>query len=98
MAHPERHNDKIRPVSQEGRQEPRRLVCPSMGCRAEAWQIEPDQSSHSSWYITAEVGGTTWHIAADKPICPYCAAALGDQHEPALDAGPFSHFVRSLAA
>lgn len=98
MTHPERHDDTIRHIGGERRPEPRRLLCPSASCSAEAWYIEDDPRRPETWLITAELGGSPWVIAADEPICPYCAATLGERHEAELDIGPFSHFVRSLAA
>lgn len=96
MAHSEHHSDNIRRIG--GEAGPRRLVCPSIGCSADGWYIEREPSCPDTWQIRAEEGGTCWTIAAQAPICPYCASTLGERHEPALDIGPFSHFVRSLAA
>jgi hypothetical protein len=94
MAYPKRRKDDNR---NEG-DRTQRLVCPSMHCSAEGWQVERDTSRRDTWIITAETGGTAWVIAASGPICPLCGEDLADRHEAALEQGPFGAFVRSLAA
>lgn len=97
MAYPDHHSDSIRHIG-DGPPAPQRLVCPSIGCAADGWYIEREPGSLNAWLIATEAGGAGWVIAADEPICPYCAATLSERHEPALDIGPFGRFVRNLAA